>query len=302
VMTNPVQISQNQVNEYKHALTTLPQTYKSLTNNRPIQPLNGRTVEFGMHVGGWTYDVNEATYKGPAAWGSMPDSVCDSTVRQTPINVVTSSTTSPGDLPILESAFTAVGACDTYLGKVNEHTWKADNICSGGGKFNMDFEGVTYKMLQFHFHSPSEHTINDRYFDAETHFVFAKEDESKTDGLDTDDLLVIGVMMEDTTAIDNAFLGNFDFDGKEHTTESALNPMTDFFPANKEYYHYEGSLTTPPCTEAVKWILLTNPVQISFNQLNEYKHALTTLPQTYKSLTNNRPIQPLNGRQVERSA
>jgi hypothetical protein len=43
-------------------------------------------------------------------------------------------------------------------------------------------------------------------------------------------------------------------------------------------------------------------LQISFNQLNEYKHALTTLPQTYKSLTNNRPIQPLSGRQVERSA
>jgi carbonic anhydrase len=127
----------------------------------------------------------------------------------------------------------------------------------------MVFEGVTYKMLQFHFHSPSEHTINSRYFNAETHFVFAKEDASTTNGLDTGDLLVIGVMMEDTTAIDNAFLGNFNFDGETHTTDSAFNPLTDFFPANKEYYHYEGSLTTPPCTEAVKWILLTNPVQVT---------------------------------------
>jgi carbonic anhydrase len=159
LFTNPIQISTSQLNKYKRALTRLPHTYISMTNNRPVQPLNGRTVEFGMDVGGWTYDTNEATYAGPAAWASMPDSACGSTVRQTPI-----------DLPeapegvmnaYSDLALSAVGECKSYyLGKVNEHTWKAENICSGGGKFNMVFEGVTYRMLQFHFHSPSEHTID----------------------------------------------------------------------------------------------------------------------------------------------
>jgi hypothetical protein len=80
-----------------------------------------------------------------------------------------------------------------------------------------------------------------RYFDAATHFVFAKEDGVR---VGASDLLVIGVMMEDTSATDNAFLSKFAFDGNTNTAASAFNPLTEFFPANKEHYRSGSAVYT----------------------------------------------------------
>jgi len=196
------------------------------------------------------------------------------------------------------------GECKTYQCEVHDHTWEvADpHKCAEGGKFKLAWEGTDYIMKQFHLHSPSEHTIGGNSFDAGIHFVFVLATNTAGTGP------VIGVMLEGSSSADNAFLQQFwpHFDNEEHELDHAIDPYAQFFPGSDDsamkcssYYQYSRSYTTPVCNEGIPWILFTNPVQISFNQLNQYKHALTMLPQTYKSLTNNRPIQPLNRRVVD---
>lgn len=160
-------------------------------------------------------------------------------------------------------------------------------------------------LLQFHFHSPSEHTVGGRYFDAEAHFVFVDAAGAPR--------AVIGVLLQADSSADNGFLADFwgHFDDEHHEHPGAgIDPVGRFFPKVASshsdqpptlgaYWRYSGSLTTPGCGEGVLWTVMTQPAHISVTQLAQYKAALTRLPQTQISLTNNRPIQPTNGRPVQ---
>lgn len=77
-----------------------------------------------------------------------------------------------------------------------------------------------------------------------------------------------------------------------------LSPFQAILSPDTTYYHYQGSLTTPPCTEGVNWFVLTQPVSISRAQLEAYRNFLAELPNTDKG-NNARPTNPLNGRLVE---
>ena len=126
--------------------------------------------------------------------------------------------------------------------------------------------------LQFHFHTPSEHTFDGTSYDAEVHYVH-----SRTEG-GTTKYLVIGVMFE--TAYGQP--GNTDFMGEldtgtrtEARTYSSINNVNFL---NKivsgEFYHYEGSLTTPPCTERVNFFILRVPQYISAADLTNIQAAV----------------------------
>jgi carbonic anhydrase len=82
--------------------------------------------------------------------------------------------------------------------------------------------------------------------------------------------------------------------------DNPVNPYTAFLPANKEYYHYNGSLTTYPCTEGIKWIVMAEPVRISPDDLTKLRESIATHPKTIISWqgNDNRPVQSLNGRTV----
>ena len=87
------------------------------------------------------------------------------------------------------------------------------------------------------------------------------------------------------------------------TVRAGVEPFEDFFPRAEDgsfasYHKYRGSFTTPPCSEGVYWHVFTKPVDISYQQLTRYKKQLITLPQTSVTLTNNRPIQPVNERDI----
>ncbi|KAK3244976.1 hypothetical protein CYMTET_45435, partial [Cymbomonas tetramitiformis] len=294
VFTNPVHMSYDQLNAYKAAVAGLPQTAQSHTNNRPIQDLNGRTVSVVSDID-WTYDTASTYAPGPDKWAEIADyPACASTVRQTPVDLpaVDDATLTAGST--LSDGFVVTGTVNDYKGDENYHTWKVKDMA--GGEIKATFKGSEYQLLQFHWHAPSEHTVGGKYFDAETHFVFQKINSSGYD-----DLMVMGVLLDATTGEDNAFLAEFwpNFD-HEHHAHSGIDPFADFFPSQgaSSYYNYEGSLTTPPCSETVEWIVFTNPVHMSYDQLNAYKAAVAGLPQTAQSLTNNRPIQDLNGRTV----
>lgn len=137
--------------------------------------------------------------------------------------------------------------------------------------------GRHFSLAQFHFHAQSEHTINGEYYPMETHFVHFAQDGR---------IAVIGVFFEEGR--ENAGFQEVLNNLASETINPIMNLMT-LLPENKSYYHYLGSLTTPPLTENVEWYLMKTPVEISSEQL-------TTFCEFYDH--NNREIQPLNERTI----
>jgi len=192
------------------------------------------------------------------------------------------------------------GLCTHYQGKVLDHTWEVAGLgdCADGN-LTLTLEGSDYTLEQFHLHTPSEHTVGGKYFDAEVHFVFNIGSKYS----------VIGIMLEATRSEANTFLANFwgNFDNAEHEMESGMNWLS-YFPGEyaaggnysaASYFSYDGSFTTPPCTEGVKWYIFSEPLHMSVQQLNEFKKAVAGLPKTFASLSNERPIQDNFNRTVK---
>ncbi|GAQ79411.1 carbonic anhydrase [Klebsormidium nitens] len=148
-------------------------------------------------------------------------------------------------------------------------------------------------LAQFHFHTPSEYTLDGEYFPAEVHFVHKDPV--------TGQLAVIGVFFSlSPDDSDNPELGTFfpniteDAGTNSEAIRQSLN-LNSLLPASRSYYHLSGSLTTPPCSENVLWFVMKNPLDISSSQLMKLQFALA---HGEGSRVNNRPVQPLNGRTI----
>jgi len=143
-------------------------------------------------------------------------------------------------------------------------------------------DGMTFELKQFHFHGPSEHTINGQYFELEMHLVHQSADGS---------LAVVGVLIREG-AENPAFAPFSDHlptkSGEEYSSQDTIN-ADDLLPASRLSYRYSGSLTTPPCSEGVKWLVLTTPIEMSGTQIASFKDIIQN---------NNRPVQPHNGRDI----
>lgn len=141
-----------------------------------------------------------------------------------------------------------------------------------------------YPMIQFHFHEPSEHMIGDKQFPAELHFVHVRDDGK---------IAVLGVLIElgETHATFQSILDNIPSEEGVQNSHAGirLNPSS-LLPKNKrDHYSLAGSLTTPPCSEGVNWLVLSEPIAISAEQLEQLKSLYTN---------NARHVQDLNGRSV----
>ena len=136
--------------------------------------------------------------------------------------------------------------------------------------------GRHFRLTQFHFHSPSEHTIDGRSYPLEGHFVFRAQDGR---------LVVVGVMYEEGKA--NEGIEPVLRQLRDAKTDQADVDVASLLPDNKSYYHYLGSLTTPPLTENVEWYVLSNPMQLS-------KAEIAELHDRYPR--NNRQVQPMYDR------
>jgi carbonic anhydrase len=140
-----------------------------------------------------------------------------------------------------------------------------------------------YQLVQFHFHSPSEERINGRSYDMVAHLVH-KDDTGK--------LAVVAVLFKlgHENAALKPVLNNLPIAaGPEHVIDSIKLNVADLLPAQHGYYHFMGSLTTPPCSENVSWYVLKQAVELSAAQLKTF-HRLYN--------HNNRPIQPRGGRSI----
>jgi carbonic anhydrase len=188
------------------------------------------------------------------------------------------------------------------------HDSESDGIMTGSA--DVLGEGQSYQMLQLHFHwgaddtKGSEHTINGEEFPMEMHIVHKKVGLTVEEALATPDgLAVVGQMFE-ISGEDNPVLtplieslANIEnFDDKFDMNGSPLQ-VQDLLPsADSEYANYAGSLTTPTCNEAVRWILFKQPIQISASQMEAFR-ALKDKGDM-PIVDNFRPPQPLNGREV----
>jgi hypothetical protein len=189
------------------------------------------------------------------------------------------------------------------------------------GAVTLDFEGcdnlfVTldgeeYSLDSVEFHSVSEHAIGGGRFDGEAQFVHSNED---------DETVIVSVLLKSNSlaGTDNPFLTNVleYFESAADTTKRfnvsagvALNPYTSFTPAKPSQFHYEGSLTKPPCTGDVKWFVFEQPVYVSAENLaslrtymkdvsesvvyawNVTDDAVTSVLDSYSN--NNRPLQEI---------
>jgi carbonic anhydrase len=216
----------------------------------------------------WSYSGDT----GPAYWGSLsPEfAACSAGKEQSPVNIPADALVDAGDLKLSYQP--------TPLAIVNNgHTIEVEY--HPGSTFAID--GTPFTLAQFHLHSDSEHTLADQRFPMELHLVHKAADGR---------LAVIGVMVK-AGAENPAWAPVLkNMPAKEGTPQEIAGVTVnaaDFLPADKSYYRYNGSLTTPPCSEGVNWFVMKNPVELSQAQIDQFRAI-------YKD--NYRPVQALNGR------
>lgn len=144
--------------------------------------------------------------------------------------------------------------------------------------------GKTYELVQFHFHKPSEERVNGRRFDMVAHLVHKADDGQ---------LAVVAVLLERGTenATIQTLWNNLPLEsGLTVVPPEASIDLSVFLPTNRNYYTYMGSLTTPPCSEGVLWLVLKPTVQVSPEQIDIFGRL-------YRN--NARPIQPVTGRLIK---
>jgi len=144
-------------------------------------------------------------------------------------------------------------------------------------------EGIVYELAQYHFHSPSEHTVNGEHYPMEMHFVHQSAD---------DRLAVVAAFIAE--GAHNPAFGPIwenlpSVPGEERHLEHVSVDIDDLVPMEHHYYRYQGSLTTPPCSEGVEWIVRANPIELAREQIETFRAIFHE---------NNRPVQPLEGRSV----
>jgi carbonic anhydrase len=220
----------------------------------------------------WSYEGAE----GPSHWGALDAAsrVCSTGSQQSPIDI---GATIRAELPPLKIKWT--NSVDAIVN--NGHTIQLN---AGPGS-TLSLGGEQYRLVQFHFHRPSEHLIDGKHFPMEAHFVH-----QHTSGA----LAVVGVLM--TTDQPNPVFETIvtTMPGKEGPATKA-DPAIDpngLLPGNLAYYRYSGSLTTPPCAETVEWLLLTEPVKVAEADVARFAKLYPM---------NARPVQKDNRRFVLRS-
>jgi carbonic anhydrase len=267
-------LSQSQLSALKSKLNN------GESNNRPTQPLNNRQIY--QFVPSTQYN-----YANPSSWGDLWP-LC-SGIQQSPINIDTNLvdwdvTISPlsfdfNDEPQVEELANTGSTIEVSF---SSPTSQGVNV-SGAVLFHEKF-----RLNQFHFHSPSEHTINGDVFGLEIHFVYSSQN-NPMGRLSVIAYLfsLSNVCNEFLSPIVDAlpFVNNFG-----DTAEIEISfPFNDLSAEN--YWHYIGSLTTPPCTEIVNWFVYRETLPICDTQLTSIIDAIDFYP-------NNRPVQLNNGRFV----
>lgn len=218
------------------------------------------------HPPHWTY-FGET---GPKYWGELSSefSLCQTGKNQSPINLKMQQAVGTTSLPGFDVYYR-----ETALKMINNGHTVQVNIPLGS---YIEIDGRRFELLQYHFHTPSEHQRDGFNYPMEMHLVHKDADGN---------LAVIGVLFQEGE--ENPDLAQIlsvlpQTEGKVDIHEWIKIHPAAFFPADKKFYKYSGSLTTPPCSEGVYWMVFKNPVQASVMQLKKMHDYLGS---------NARPVQ-----------
>ncbi|MDX1351920.1 MAG: carbonic anhydrase family protein [Thiomicrorhabdus sp.] len=222
------------------------------------------------HVVHWGY-TGEA---GPSHWGDLKTEygTCKTGKQQSPINITAAKD--------IEQHAIKFDYHSSTMNIVNNGHTVQNNFAKGS---SITLEGKTFNLLQVHFHTPSENHLEGQSYPMEAHFVHKSDD---------DKLAVVAVLIKEGAS--NPFLQKI-VDNMPHHETAAKDVAgvemngADFVPAGNGYYAFMGSLTTPPCSEGVQWLMMKSQAEASKEQiaaLHEVMH------------TNNRPIQATNSREI----
>ena len=211
------------------------------------------------------------SYADPQDWGADGAfRACSIGSEQSPINLTGAvrAEIEPPAVSWRTEAFSLVN---------NGHTIQA-NASRGGFATSA---GRKYELQQFHFHAPSEHTLDGKRSAMEAHFVHSGEDGN---------LMVIGVFLEgggdDANPAFSALMAAAPKSEGKAALKEALDPAT-LLPKARHFFRYEGSLTTPPCSEVVEWNVFASPITVAESDIERFKSSFPM---------DARPLQPIRRR------
>jgi carbonic anhydrase len=224
------------------------------------------------HAAHWAYNGDT----GPNAWGGLKPEfqLCSNGKRQSPIDIRGGIAV---DLEPVQFDYRGTG----FNVVDNGHTVQV-NLGAGN---SIQVAGRRYDLVQFHFHRPSEERINGRQYDMSLHLVH-KDPEGR--------LAVVGLLLERGTPqpVVQSVWNNLPLEKGEEQPASAALDIQNLLPADRGYYTYMGSLTTPPCSEGVLWMVMRQPVQVSQSQIDIFTRLYPM---------NARPVQSAAGRLIKQS-
>jgi len=228
----------------------------------------GLTYAEGDEEWGYEGDV------GPDNWGELNPNwaECGEGRAQSPIDIANATTIDLSDIQVNygEAPLRIFNNGHTIEVKVDEG-------------YAITYNEIDYNLLQFHFHHPSEHLIDGEAAAMELHFVHAS---------DNGNLAVIGVLIQEGEANDNyaSIFDNLPNEVSEAPDTATLSiDLESLLPVDSQFTTYNGSLTTPPCSEIVRWLVMNDPITLSAEQIDAFAAIYAA---------NARPAQPLNDRDL----
>ncbi len=235
-------------------------------------PVKKSAAKIPGHAAHWGYQGDA----GPQSWGRLKPEFakCASGERQSPIDIRDGMKLQldPVQFDYRPSHFRVID---------NGHTVQV-NVAGGNAIETM---GRRYSLVQFHFHRPSEERIDGRQFDMVAHLVH-KDIEGR--------LAVVAVLLEQGSAhpLVQSVWNNLPLEKGEEVPAKTMLDLNALLPTERNYFTYMGSLTTPPCSEGVLWMVLKQPVQISMEQAGIFARLYPM---------NARPVQAASGRLIKES-
>ena len=224
------------------------------------------------HAAHWAYNGET----GPAVWGGLKPEfqLCAVGKRQSPIDIRGGIAVEldPVQFDYRGTGFNVID---------NGHTVQV-NLGTGN---SIQVGGRRYELVQFHFHRPAEERINGRQYDMSLHLVH-KDPEGR--------LAVVGLLLERGGAqpVVQSVWNNLPLEKGEEQPASGVIDLNLLLPPERGYYTYMGSLTTPPCSEGVLWMVMKQPVQLSPDQIGVFSRLYPM---------NARPVQQASGRLIKES-
>lgn len=219
--------------------------------------------------GHWSYEGNT----GPEHWGNMRArfKTCKEGRMQSPIDIKKTNFDKKRAAIVFEYTPATVHI-------VERHNNMAVEYRSGN---TLKLDNRTYELLQFHLHHPSEHTIKGKPFAMEIHFVHQHSSGTLA-------VIAVAVAAGKENPVFGAILAGMEA-VKNGQTYNTMIDTIKLLPTKKRHFSYTGSLTTPPCTEDVHWVVFKKPIRVSAKQIATFQKLRSA---------NARPTQPIGSRPI----